>query len=615
MQDQIPPVAQPSRRLLRIYATDPLVGSDPAQRIVLSIPNESLSRGPVGSRIAVVDYDGVRERYYHPVDLNDSALLMQNGLDPSEADPRFHQQMVYAVAMKVLENFDLALGRRVSFRRNRPLKLFPHAFNGPNGFYDPKSHGVYFGYFRASRTNPGLNLPGQVVFTCLSHDIIAHEVTHALVHRLRRYFLEPSNMDVPAFHEGFADIVALFQHFSYTDILRDVITRTGGNLKEPGILVNLAEQFGQAMGAGRALRSGLGDPSKKISESITEPHERGAVLVSAVFDTFFAIYQKRISDLVRIATRGSANLPSSDLHPDLVKRVANEASKTAHSLLTICIRAFDYLPPVDVTFGDFLRALVTADYEIYPTDELGLRASLIDAFRQRGIYAQGVQSLAEESLLWPIANRSLQQKVLYTGELENLLAYDWSSSRWHSAPGALDKSDSSWDEEHDELSNQKRQNAWLKQRYKSKMYYHLHQFAKANAPLLRLDPSPSRPIHVHGFQWVFRTAPNGQLNMEFVAQFTQRSDQPASQYGGIPIRGGTTIVATPEGTIKYVIAKPLPEVRDCSREEKERQQRQLAYVNHCKMTDLRFDWRGAGYEFSHMKDRMNFFRIHQGMKS
>jgi len=47
----------------------------------------------------------------------------------------------------------------------------------------------------------------------------------------------------------------------------------------------------------------------------------------------------------------------------------------------MAIRAFDYLPPVDITFGDFLRALVTADSELVPEDDRGLRASMIEAFR------------------------------------------------------------------------------------------------------------------------------------------------------------------------------------------------------------------------------------------
>jgi hypothetical protein len=67
----------------------------------------------------------------------------------------------------------------------------------------------------------------------------------------------------------------------------------------------------------------------------------------------------------------------------------------------MCIRAFDYMPPVDVTFGDFLRAMVTADIELNPDDPYELRFNMIEGFRVRRIYPEGVLSLAEESLVWP----------------------------------------------------------------------------------------------------------------------------------------------------------------------------------------------------------------------
>src|SRR5262249_1385843 len=100
-------------------------------------------------------------------------------------------------------------------------------------------------------------------------------------------------------------------------------------------------------------------------------------------------------------TGGSGELPRGHLHPDLVNRVAREASLLAEHVLRMCIRAFDYMPPVDVTFGDFLRALVTADLELNPDDPYELRFNMIEGFRPRGIYAEGVVSVAEESLVWP----------------------------------------------------------------------------------------------------------------------------------------------------------------------------------------------------------------------
>ena len=47
----------------------------------------------------------------------------------------------------------------------------------------------------------------------------------------------------------------------------------------------------------------------------------------------------------------------------------------------MCIRALDYLPPVDVTFGEYLRALITADFDLVADDRYNYRVAFIDAFR------------------------------------------------------------------------------------------------------------------------------------------------------------------------------------------------------------------------------------------
>jgi hypothetical protein len=94
------------------------------------------------------------------------------------------------------------------------------------------------------------------------------------------------------------------------------------------------------------------------------------------------------------------------LHPDLVTRLSGECVRTAQSVLTMCIRAFDYLPPADVTFGAFLRALVTADWELNPLDEFGARAALIEACRRRGIFSAEAGSLAVNALLLDVARRN-----------------------------------------------------------------------------------------------------------------------------------------------------------------------------------------------------------------
>jgi hypothetical protein len=565
-------IARPLRRPLKIFAFDPMRGRDPVNVISVDVENEDLLAGPQGARVRVIDYDATHRRYHAPVDLDDPTILMQGGLYPSEADPRFHQQMAYAVTMKVLENFDYALGRRFSFRGSVPLLLLPHAFRGANAYYDPKLRGVCFGYFEADREQPGENIPGQPVFTCLSHDIIAHEVTHALVHRLRECLLEPTNGDVLAFHEGFSDIVAIFQHFSFPTVLRNAIRASRGDLGKSE-LVELAAQFGHATGRNDALRTAIDRPDPTRYQTVAEPHERGSLLVGAVFEGFFETFEERVRDLVRIATDGSGILPEGELPPDLVDRLATEAAEAAQTVLTMCIRAFEYLPPMDVTFGDFLRALVTADYDLLAEEGAPRRRRMIEAFRQRGIYPEDVPSLAEDALRWPIYSDG-EASPMPAKQIADRLVTD--SQGFHGS-GPKPQGDPA----------ARPMQAW----------------AKANAERLHLDAAS--PIRLQGFHGTFRVNPSGQLQVEVVAQFTQWEDtSQAPEFGGLRMRGGSTVVATADGEVRYVIAKPLASAL--------RRQRQCALVASLDQEDPAIAWADDAYERGRMTAH-SFRALHQGL--
>ena len=110
----------PAERPLKAYAFDPSQGRNLGNFMTVNVRNEAagdpptkLLPGPVGEYLAVVDYDASNNVYYEPVDLDDPALLLRGGLDPSESDPRFHQQMVYAIASETIRRFEIALGRKI----------------------------------------------------------------------------------------------------------------------------------------------------------------------------------------------------------------------------------------------------------------------------------------------------------------------------------------------------------------------------------------------------------------------------------------------------------------------------------------------------------------------
>lgn len=420
--DTVPAPPAPWSRCLQAYAFDPSLSRSletfELNRITLEIPWERLPPGPSGEYLEVVDHDAPTGCFYPPVDLDHPHLLATAGLPPSTGDPQFHQQMVYAVAMRTIRHFELALGRRVQWSPHiakagfddgdfvQQLRLYPHALREQNAYYHPGKKALLFGYFPAEPANPADF--GGVTFTCLSGDIIAHETTHAILDGIYRNFNNPTNPDQLAFHEAFADLVALLQHFTITGVVEAQIFRTKGRLDTQNALLDMAREFGIASGMRGALRTAIGGgtdaktgkPDYYAIERTTEIHDRGAILVGAVFDAFLNIYQAKTADLRRIASGGTGILPRGDIAPDLVRRFAREASDLAAQFLLMCIRSLDYCPPVDLEFGDYLRALITADYDLVPDDPWGYRVALAESFRKRGIVPRQFISFGEETLLW-----------------------------------------------------------------------------------------------------------------------------------------------------------------------------------------------------------------------
>ena len=587
-------IPRPKTRLLRVFAFDPSLNLslDTAviNQLALSVPWEDVGLGPVGEYLEVIDVDPASNAFYPPVDLDDNYLLVQDGLWPSEGTPQFHQQMVYAVASKTIQNFEEALGRRVLWspqidphgreKFNQHLRIYPHALRQANAYYSPRKKALLFGYFPASSKDSGNTLPGGIVFTCLSHDIITHETTHALLDGVHPYFGEPSNVDVLALHEAFADIVALFQHFSQPEVLRQQIARTRGDLSSSNLLAELAQQFGQATGKRGALRSAIGkDPDPTAFQTTIEPHARGSILVAAVFDAFLTVYKSRIEDLMRIATGGTGILPEGAIHPDLVNRMAEEAARVSQHILRMCIRALDYCPPVDITFGEYLRAIVTADSDLNPTDQGGYRIAMIESFRRRGIYASNVRSLSEESLLWfPPEGDDVLAKFFDSSRQEKIQKYETLQKRRH------DKRESIFRTEQGFRSDIKN---WIL-RDLSSQYLQEYRTVDMITEIIRkslnlklwpddkyqsifIDEETGRPeIKINSVRLAYRTSLSLQSLSDLVVEINQRrrgyldlDKQAAVDAGAIPpdepdfiFRGGATmLIDINTGRVRYVISK------------------------------------------------------------
>ncbi len=392
---------RPRTQRLTIIAQDPAVRIKNGRkrqilRAQIEIPAEQLGAGPWGYRVQVVDYDASSNRLWKPLtySFQDNLVLDPFSAKSDEeilADPQFHQQNVYAIVMRILARFEYALGRRVSWSfGGHQLKIAPHAFADANAFYTKEDEAILFGYFadpkyvRAKRTPK----PGKgIVFSCLSHDVVAHETTHALVDGLRRRFTDPSSPDQAAFHEGISDVVALLSVFSLTEVVLALLESSQNmeiedyspeSLRKTA-LFQLAEEMGTSLSQvrGSALRNSTELPANdkwKSNDEFLEPHRRGEVLVAMMLNALIHIWSERIKPFVNSS------------EPIDVRRIVEEGQRAADYLLTMTIRALDYCPPVHLEFGDYLSALLTADLEIRPDDSVfHFRKHLLSSFAQYGV--------------------------------------------------------------------------------------------------------------------------------------------------------------------------------------------------------------------------------------
>lgn len=391
---------------MTILAQDPFLrfddGNGPLAFAQVELPAEVLAHGPTGYRVRVVDYDASSRCMYK--DLIEGRNEADKLADPFArrpeesdadyearllADPNFHSQNVYAIIMRTLGRFEKALGRRVAWSfEGHQLNVAPHAFCLANAFYSEEDKALMFGYF------PGAD--GKMVFTCLSHDVVAHETTHAVLDGIRTRFTEASGPDQAGFHEGLADIVALLSIFSLPEIVGVALGASsgprlsGGPLRliaadrlsrealEQTALFGLAEQLGreiqQVHGALRRSVTIAPDRGLLASTDYEEEHMRGEVLVAAMMRSFLELWVGRIGEL--------GTFGDDQYNLDMV---IDEGCKAADHLLTMAIRALDYCPPTDIDFGTYLAALLTADAELVPEDGHGYRRTLRATFEAYGI--------------------------------------------------------------------------------------------------------------------------------------------------------------------------------------------------------------------------------------
>lgn len=352
---------------LYIYIQDPMVAQKDNMlgiQPIRLLREPCLGDGPTSARLVVFDFD-IDKGGCNPAaawkekekrfETSEGKILDENCADHFQ----FHQVNAWAIVQYLLTLFEgpEVFGRLIpwGFAGSR-LIIVPHAGFTPNAYYDRASKSLQFYY---------LGDPEKAVYNCLSFDVVAHEAGHALLDGIRPYYYEFTSLQTAAFHEFFADITAMLGGLRNNVLRRRTAKITRGDLGIDNVITHLAEQFGNEVHHTDELRNLASKLKMSDIENISIPHDCSLVLTGAIFELLKLIVDNYKSTALDKLWRG-------------VERI-----------LRLTFQPVDFLPPVDVQFIDYARAMLfsfqadvsnkqSPDYQFYED-------KIKEVFQKRGL--------------------------------------------------------------------------------------------------------------------------------------------------------------------------------------------------------------------------------------
>lgn len=338
------------------------------------IPVERLRRGPTGHRYAI-HIRKWRGTTVSPVSLTQPGDPWRLISEPPPAglrelldDTRFLAQHVYGVAMSTLEIFETTLGRRMPWNpEGRVVLKARDLVTATDTGYERGTNIIRFG---------SVDRMGYKVPTALYRDIVAHEVTHAILDGFRPAWADQmATMEQLAMHEALADIVAILSVFSSKEVVYRQLEAAAGGFEagqtvDDAVLMRSLFDFARDLFARGPLREPFVGAAPEGWQLLPEPHTRGAVVVGAVLRAVQRLWSER-------------NARYGGFHS--LQQKAESGSIVATRILRMVIRGLSYMPPVDVSWRDLLRGIIAADLDMVPDDVHGYREALQTEFSAIGI--------------------------------------------------------------------------------------------------------------------------------------------------------------------------------------------------------------------------------------
>ncbi len=367
--------------------------------------------GPVSRRVAVLDFDAATgailpgARFTAP---DGKKKIGRYEIPAGEGvyGHAFQQVCAFATVLRTMYLFEEpdALGRRLTWAFGSPqLLVIPRAGEWPNAFYDRESHSLQLFYIPRAG--------GEPAYACLSRDVLSHETAHAILDGIAPDLYNALAPQSLALHEALADLTALLMSFRSEKLRKAVLKATNGSIADSTAFSTVAPEFGQARdpsGNSRYLRSLLNDKTLDRAETGKDtdglpkrvnrydPHSLCQVMSGALYTVMVKIHGS-------LATDYSGSGKALFVGGERFKRMI--------------LRALDYLPPGEVSFGDYGRAILAADQAAHPQDGQE-REWIRDEFVRRAMVPDRAALEVETNVPF---------KALKKMDLETLATSDWAA--------------------------------------------------------------------------------------------------------------------------------------------------------------------------------------------
>lgn len=362
---------------IRILPKDPLVarkyGLWPVEAKLDCV---TVGDGPTSARVAVVDYNADLDQRFASAQLLKDRTGFRGiaGLSNTKIldDFTFHQVNVWGIIEQVLGRLedDNALARPIPWASGLGrLLVLPHAGYQENAFYDRGTGALHLFYFQAP--------DGRPIYTCLSHDIVAHELGHAILDGLKPGYNEVCSAETAGFHEYFGDAIAIMASLRNREVAKLVTTDAPERLPARTVVSKIASEFGAAirgMAEQEYLRGAWNNRKMKDLRGTYEEHDWSEILTGVYYNLLQYLYRRNLRDIPKERGKGQKQYRA-------MRALIRAADQTANVML----RAIDYCPPVDLRYDEYARALLRADEVAYPVDSYGIRAELERIFKLRGL--------------------------------------------------------------------------------------------------------------------------------------------------------------------------------------------------------------------------------------